>query len=68
MGGIDSASVDRPGWTPELIAAKVRKACTSFGTKFYIPNTTQGLGLSTFPGVYEAVSEEIDKMSRELFG
>ncbi len=68
MGGIDSASVDRPGWTKELVAQEVRRACTACGTKFFIPNTSQGLAISTFPGVYEAVSEEIDKMSKELFG
>ena len=68
MGGIDSASVDRPGWTKELVAQEVRKACEACGTKFFIPNTSQGLAISTFPGVYEAVSEEIDKMSKELFG
>ena len=41
--------------------------CENCGTKYFIPNTSQGLAISTYPGVYEAVSEEIDKMSRELF-
>lgn len=67
MGGIDSAAVDRPDWTPELVASEVRKSCEAYGTKFFIPNTTQGLGMSTFPGVYEAVSAEIDKLSKEMF-
>lgn len=67
MGGIDSASVDRPDWTPELVEREVRKSCTAYGTKYYIPNTTQGLGISTFPGVYEQVSEAIEKISKELF-
>ena len=67
MGGIDSATVDRPDWTPELVAQEVRKVCEAYGTKYFIPNTTQGLGMSTFPGVYEAVSAEIDKMSKEMF-
>ncbi len=67
MGGIDSASVDRPDWTPELAAQEVRKSCEHCGTRYYIPNLSQGMAMSTFPGVYEAVSAEIDKMSRELF-
>ncbi len=68
MGGIDSATVDRPDWTREMVATEVRKACENCGTKYFIPNTSQGLAISTYPGVYEAVSEEIDKMSKELFG
>ena len=67
MGGVDSATVDRPDWTREMVAEQVRKACENCGTKFYIPNTSQGGAMSTFPGVYEAVTEEIDKMSKELF-
>ncbi len=67
MGGIDSASVDRPDWTPELAAREVRKTCENCGTQYFIPNLSQGLAISTFPGVYEAVSAEIDKMSREMF-
>lgn len=67
MGGINSASVDRPDWTPELAAQEVRKTCENCGTQYFIPNLSQGLAISTFPGVYEAVSAEIDKMSREMF-
>ena len=67
MGGIDSAKVDHPGWTEKEIHYEVRKACETYGTKFYIPNTSQGLPMSTFEGVYETVSAEIDKMSQEIF-
>lgn len=67
MGGIDSAAVDHPGWTREEIREKVRSACEKYGTKYFIPNTTQGGACSTFEGVYEAVSQEIDHMSREMF-
>lgn len=67
MGGIDSAAVDHPGWTREEIHEKVKQACEKYGTKYFIPNTTQGGDFSTFEGVYEAVSQEIDNMSRELF-
>ena len=43
MGGIDSASVDRPDWTPELVEKEVRRACEEYGTKYYIPCITQVL-------------------------
>jgi len=67
MGGIDSASVDFEGWTPETVAREVRKACESCGTKYFIPCTSMGGPMSTFDGVYEKCGEEIDKMSGEMF-
>ena len=67
MGGIDSATVDFEGWTEDIVAAQVRKACTECGKLYFIPNASQGLPMSTFPGVYEALSSEIDKMSKEMF-
>ncbi|HIY00645.1 MAG TPA: uroporphyrinogen decarboxylase [Candidatus Blautia faecipullorum] len=67
MGGIDSASVDREDWNQELIAREVRKSCLSYGTRYYIPCCTQGLPMSIYPGVHEAVTAEIDKMSKEVF-
>ena len=67
MGGIDSAKVDYPGWTREAVAREVRKACETCGTRYFIPSASQGLAMSTFEGVYEAVSGEIDAMSREMF-
>jgi len=68
MGGIDSASIDHPGWTREEVEREVRRACTECGKLYFIPGASQGLPISTFEGVYEATSEEIDKMSREMFG
>ena len=67
MGGVDSALVDYPGWTRDVVEKEVRSICEACGTKFFIPNTSQGGAMSTYPGVYEAVAEEIDKMSKELF-
>ena len=67
MGGIDSATVDYEGWTEEEVAKQVRKACESCGTHYFIPCTSQGLPISTYPGVYEAVAREVDNMSREMF-
>lgn len=67
MGGIDSAKVDFPGWTPEIVASEVKRACEENGTRYYIPNASQGLPMSTFEGVYETINEEIDKMSKIMF-
>lgn len=67
QGGINSATLDHPGWNKEEIAKEVRRVCTEYGKKAFIPNLSQGGDFSTFDGVYEAVSEEIDKMSREMF-
>lgn len=68
MGGIDSATVDFDGWTQEVVNAHVREACTACGTKYFIPCGSQGGAMSTFPGVYEAISQGIDQMSKEMFG
>ena len=67
MGGIDSAAIDHPGWTREEVAREVRRACTECGKLYFIPGASQGLAMSTFPGVYDATTEEIDKMSKEMF-
>ncbi|POP31733.1 uroporphyrinogen decarboxylase [Lactonifactor longoviformis] len=67
MGGIDSASIDHPGWTKEEVRREVQRACRECGKLYFIPGASQGLPLSTFEGVYEATSEEIDAVSREMF-
>lgn len=67
MGGIDSASVDFPGWTREEVRKQVRRACTEYGKHYYIPSASQGLPVSTFEGVYEALTEEIEAAGKELF-
>lgn len=67
MGGVNSASVDHPGWTREEVAREVRRACQEYGKLYFIPGASQGLPISNFEGVYEAMTEEIDKMSKEMF-
>ena len=62
-----NAEIDYEGWTPEVVAEKVEYACTTFGKKFYIPSASQGGPYSTFPGVYETMDGEIEKMSAKLF-
>lgn len=67
MGGIDSADVDNPNWTPEIVAEKVDQACREFGKHYFIPNASQGLPMSTFPGVYEELTKQIDICSKKYF-
>ena len=67
MGGIDSATVDFEGWTQEKVRQEVRKACEACGKLYFIPNASQGLPVSTYPGVYEAISAEIDLASKDMF-
>ena len=67
MGGINSAAVDFPEWTEEIVRSEVRRACDENGKLYFIPNASQGLAMSTYPGVYEAISREIDLYSKEVF-
>ena len=67
MGDINNGTIDRVDWTPELVAKEVRRACETNGKLHYIPCVTMGGPETSFPGVYEAVSAEIDKMSKEMF-
>ena len=67
MGGIDNGIVDRVDWTPELIDREVRKAIKDGGKLYYIPDTTMGDPSSSYPGVYEAVTEKIKEVSKEDF-
>ncbi len=67
MGGIDSAEVDFEDWTPEIVAQKVKEACTACGKSYFIPCASQGMAASTYPGVYDAISHEIETMSKIMF-
>lgn len=67
MGGIDSATIDYEGWTRDVIRQRVREACESCGKLYFIPSASQGLPMSTYPGVFEATAEEIDLCSKDMF-
>ena len=66
-GGIDNGKVDRADWTKEKVEEETRKACESCGKLYYIPGTTMGGPESTYPGVYDTVTETIRKLSQEMF-
>lgn len=67
MGGINSADVDFPGWTREDVAREVERACKECGKLYFIPSASQGDAFASFPGVYDTLTEEIDKQSKLLF-
>lgn len=67
MGDIDSGVVDFPGWNREIVEKYTRQACEDCGKQYFIPCLTQGLGFSSFPGVYETTDEVIDALSKEMF-
>ena len=67
MGGIDSATIDYPGWTVDDVAREVDRACRECGKLYFIPGASQGLAVSTFPGVYEETTRQIDLASKRYF-
>lgn len=67
MGGIDSGIVDRTDWSKDTIRKEVRRACDENGKHYFIPCASQGLPVSTFEGVYEAIDEEIESYSKIMF-
>ncbi|MBF7096753.1 uroporphyrinogen decarboxylase family protein [Alkalibacter mobilis] len=67
MGDLDSGVIDFPEWNREIIDMEVERACTSCGKNYFIPCLTQGLGFSSFPGVYDETSKSIDEMSKKMF-
>lgn len=68
MGPIDSAKVDFPGWTKEVIKEQVKQHCDKYGTDRIIHGATIGGPMSSMPGVYDAITEAIDEINHERFG
>ncbi|SHF15333.1 uroporphyrinogen decarboxylase family protein [Alkalibacter saccharofermentans] len=67
MGDVDSGVVDFPGWTREILEREIERACKNCGKHYFIPNLTQGLNFSSFPGVYDTATEIIDELSKKMF-
>lgn len=62
-GAIDNGKVDRADWTEKMVMDETRKACAACGKLYFIPGTTMGGPESVFPGVYDAVTADIEKLS-----
>jgi uroporphyrinogen-III decarboxylase len=67
MGDINNGVIDKADWSHEQIRGEVERACRNNGKHYFIPCSTIGGPMSSYPGVYEAVSEEIEKVSKEMF-
>jgi len=65
MGDLNNGVLDVPDWTPELIRSEVERACRNNGKLYFIPCLTAGGPGSTYPGVYEAVTAEIERINTE---
>jgi hypothetical protein len=65
---IDGGVIDFPNWTEETIRKETQRACDDYvpGGRF-IPCITYGLAESIYPGVYEAISVEVEKYSPKFF-
>ncbi len=63
MGGINNGVVDVENWSREQIRAEVEKICAACGKNYFIPCMTGGGPGSTYPGVYQTVTEEIDRLN-----
>lgn len=67
-GGLDNGKLDRKDWTKESITDALTDIIEKTdGGKGLIPGFTMGGPGSTFPGVYEWASGEIDRLSRVYF-
>ena len=65
--GMDSCKFDEPSWSEEKIASGLDDLIAWAGHNYLIPGLSQGGNQSTFPGVYDAVTREIDKLSERHF-
>lgn len=67
QGGLDNGKYDKPDWSVEKIHAGLDELLKATEGKYLIPALTMGGPESTYPGVYEAVTAEIDKFSEIYF-
>ena len=67
MGGIDSATIDFPGWTEEDVKKQVERCLAEHGKHYFIPGASLGLATSNHPGVYECTAKWIDEGSKKYF-
>lgn len=67
MAGLDNGKYDKEDWSAEKIHDGLKELFETAGTKYLIPCLTMGGPGSTYPGVYETVTEEIDQFSKLYF-
>lgn len=67
MAGLDNGKYDKADWSREKIHNGLKELFETAGTKYLIPCLTMGGPGSTYSGVYETVTDEIDKFSKIYF-
>lgn len=67
MAGLDNGKYDKADWSVEQIHNGLSELFETAGTKYIIPCLTMGGPGSTYPGVYETVTKEIDAFSKIYF-
>ena len=66
-GGIDNGKHDKEDWTVDALRADLRDLAEKAGTHYFIPGLTMGGPESIYPGVYDTLTAEINKLSKEYF-
>jgi len=67
QGGLDNGKFDKKDWSREAIHQGLKSLFETAGTKFLIPSLTMGGPGSTFDGVYDTVTDEINAFSKIYF-
>jgi uroporphyrinogen-III decarboxylase len=67
MGGLNNGIYDRSDWNKQQIYEGAKQLVESCGKHYLIPGLTMGGPESTYPGVYQAVDDVLDQLSREMF-
>ena len=65
--GLDNGKFDVANWSAEAMEAELDRVIRECGGKHIIPGLTMGGPGSLYPGVYEAVDEIIDRLSKKYF-
>ena len=66
MCGIDNQDIDDPDWNEERVKFVVKQAIEEGSRHYFIPCMAGGGPGATFPGLYQAVSSEIDRINSTL--
>jgi hypothetical protein len=67
MAGLDNGKYDTADWSVKKIHDGLEELFKTAGAKYLIPGLTMGDPKSSYPGVYEAVTAEIENFNRIYF-
>lgn len=67
QGGLDNGKYDKEDWSREKVRAGLKDLIDAAGTRYLIPALTMGGPETTYPGLYEAVSEIVGELDAEYF-